>query len=81
MLWFRECRARDLPRECETQNVQVMHDTRHTHAGRVRIDLVRFGRVKRDGFFPGIEDKGFVDGGFSVLSNREKGERDSPTAP
>ena len=57
------------------------HNARHTHAGRVCVDLVRFGCFKWDEFFPGIEDESVIDRGVSVLSNREKSERNCPIAP
>ena len=59
----------------------MVHNARRTHASRVRIDLVRFGCVKMDGFFPSVEDERIVDRGFSVSPNGEKSERHCPKIP
>ena len=41
--------------------------TGHTHAGRVRIELVGSCRVERDKFLPCVEDEGVIDSGFSIF--------------
>ena len=60
------------------QNGHAVNDARRTRAGRVCVDLVRLGCVKRDSFFPRIEDQGIIDRGLSVFINREKSEGDRP---
>ena len=57
------------------------NDIEHTHAGRICIELVRFGRIDRDDFFSGVEDEGVVDRGFPIFSNGKKSEGDRPITP